>query len=245
MIDEIKKQIKNHAIEELPNECCGLLLEKEPTHELKILKCENNSINKKSRFSISAKDYLEASKEGTILAFYHSHNSENDHFSEYDKAQSEGHKLKCIMYCLNKNSFHEYVPNNFKPSYMGKDFELGKNDCFTLIRDFYKNEYDIEIKNYHRDHKWPIENPDYYEANYEAEGFVKIFDGPINDTSKLKRGDLILMKPFGKKNPSHGAIYMDKDLILHHQVNCYSRIENYNNSFKQRTVLTARHKQNL
>ena len=70
---------------------------------------------------------------------------------------------------------------------------------------------------------------------------MKVVDGPINDSSGMKKNDLILMKYYGKKFPTHGGIYMENDLILHHRKDCYSRIEHYNNVFKSRTTEVVRH----
>ena len=240
MKDHIKKHIRDHALDESPNECCGILYQDKESLELKALRCNNLAGNKKMMFSIDPKDYLRASKLGEIISFYHSHvNSSN--FSDYDKIQSEQHEIKFIMYSLKDQKFNEYAPKGADSYYIGRDFCLGKQDCYTLGRDYYKNELDLNIKDYDRGFEYSSTNPDLYEKHYSDEGFIIVSEGPVEDLSILKKHDAVLMKCYGKRNPSHGAIYVDNNLILHHQVNCYSRIEEYNSEFKKRTTHVLRH----
>ena len=243
MREKIKQDIKKHALDEAPDECCGVLLQNKNTKDLEIFKCKNSSTNKANHFLISPSDYLKASKGGEILAFYHSHFSEEDSFSEYDKLQSEQHNVKFILYCVKKNSFHEHKPEKCKSPYVGRDFELGVNDCLTLGIDYYENECNIKIKNHYRDRNWFIENPNSYQEHYKEEGFIKMLDGPLTkkDLPKIKKHDALLMKYLGKNFPTHGAIYVGNGLILHHQINCYSRIEPYDGIFPERTVGVLRH----
>lgn len=244
MKDLVKKEIKQHALDEAPNECCGILLQNELTKNLEVFKCRNTSGNKSKHFSISPSQYLKATLKGKIIAFYHSHNSEND-FSDYDKTQSEKHNVKFILYSVGNNSFSEYTPQKFLPSYVGREFQIGVSDCFTLVRDYYLEECGIEINNYYRDYSWFIKNPNSYEQFYQKEGFVEVFAGPITDTSGFKKHDTILMKCLGKIFPTHAGMYVGNGLILHHQISCYSRYELYNEQLQNRTVKILRHKKFL
>ena len=63
----------------------------------------------------------------------------------------------------------------------------------------------------------------------------------LKDLPKIKKHDFLLMKYLGKNFPTHGANYVGNGLILHHQINCYSRIEPYNGIFLERTVGVLRH----
>ena len=243
MREQIKQNIKKHAFDEAPNECCGILLQNEEKKGLEIFKCKNSSANKAHHFLISPGDYLRASEKGKILAFYHSHDSEESSFSEHDKLQSEQHNVKFILYCTKKNSFHEYKPEKYASPYVGRDFELGVNDCLTLAIDYYKKECGIKIKNYYRDRNWFIENPDSYQEHYKEEGFTQVLGGPLTkkDLPEMKKHDGVMMKYLGKDFPTHGAVYLGDGLILHHLINCYSRIEPYNGVFLDRTVGIFRH----
>ena len=247
MKDHIKKHIRDHAAEESPHECCGILYQNKDSLKLEALRCKNIAENKRMMFAVDPKDYLKASRLGEIVSFYHSHvNSSN--FSDYDKIQSELHEIKFIMYSLKDQKFHEYEPKGCESFYVGRDFCLGKNDCYTLGRDYYKRELNIEFRPHKMptvDHDYMATNPNWYLEHYEAlgpeKGFSMVLDGPVTDISVLKKHDAILMKCFGKRNPSHGGIYVGNNLILHHQISCYSRIEEYGTELKKRTTHVFRH----
>jgi proteasome lid subunit RPN8/RPN11 len=247
MKDSIKKFIRSHAQEESPRECCGIVYQNKDNLRLEALRCKNTAENKHTMFAVDPKGYLEASRRGEIISFYHSHINSNK-FSDYDKIQSEHHEIKFIMYSLKDQNFHEYEPKGYESPYLGRDFHLGKNDCYTLGRDYYKRELNIEFSPRQMppvDHHYMSTNPNWYLEYYEdlgpEKGFTMVLDGPVTDVSALKKHDAILMKSFGKRNPSHGGIYIGNNLILHHQVSCYSRIEEYATEFKKRTTHVFRH----
>ena len=104
--DSIKLKIKEHSLEEHPNECCGLILrngKKEWAH-----KCKNIAEDRRGNFDICPNDYIEAAKLGEIKGYYHSHPDNNCLFSDIDKKVSIFNDLKLIMYCVGGNKFLEY-----------------------------------------------------------------------------------------------------------------------------------------
>ena len=123
MKDDIKRFIRDHALEETPNECCGIVYQDKETNTLNAIKCKNVAENKRMTFSIDPIGYLEADELGEIIAFYHSHVNE-DEFSDFDIINSEHHEIKFIMYCLKTATFHEYEPKSYESPYIGKDFNL-------------------------------------------------------------------------------------------------------------------------
>ena len=229
-----KEEIKRHALEECPNECCGLLVERE--EDVKVFRCNNSSTEKTKYFKISPADYLKASSKGKIKASYHSHCADMDGFSMFDKQNSQNHKIEYILYCTKSDNFFSYKPNCKFNSYVGRRCVIGKQDCGSLVREFYQKELNIYIRDYHRDESW-IRNPtDTFDRYYEAEGFHKVHD--------LKKYDCIFFKLKKTGPSSHIAIYLGNDLILHQPggVNGYSRIEEYSPRWKKFTNYTIRHK---
>jgi len=246
MKDHIKKHIKDHATEESPYECCGILYQDKDSLKLGALRCKNIAENKHMMFSIDPKDYLKASRLGEIISFYHSHiNSSN--FSDYDKIQSEHHEVKFIMYSLKDRKFNEYEPKNCESFYVGRDFCLGKNDCYTIIRDYYEKELNVDLSFYEdervkeRNFEYITSNPNWYVDLISVSPFEVVLEGEVTDISILKKHDVILMKCLGKRHSSHAGVYVGNNLILHHQVSCYSRIEEYNTEFKKRSTHVLRH----
>src|SRR3990167_1223100 len=147
----IKSKIKEHALREFPNESCGLLILEE-NDKIEVFNCKNTAVEKDKLFSLSPLDYLYASKKGQIIACYHSQPSPD--FSEYDKLNSENHKLKYILYSHDIDDFREYEPNGYKNKYTGLEFKMGVNDCFLLVRGYYLNELGITLTDYRLQDDW-------------------------------------------------------------------------------------------
>lgn len=108
---KIKNKIKKHALEDFPDECCGLVIEE--SGEQEACRCDNESKDKKNFFRIGIKDYLKATKKGKILACYHSHTEEHHDldFSEFDKEVSDSHGVPLIMYSIREDKFKEHIPS--------------------------------------------------------------------------------------------------------------------------------------
>ena len=108
LTEDIKKDIANHAGDELPNECCGIIYELKNKYYSK--RCLNDAVNKKNNFRIKPSEYLEISNLGKITAYYHSHPDDKiGVFSDADKKISKAHGLPLIMYCVKKDKFLEYI----------------------------------------------------------------------------------------------------------------------------------------
>ena len=111
---EVKQSIRMHSLEEIPNECCGLLVENEETGT-QIFKCKNSSKeNKRLYFSIAPEEYLVATTLGDIVAIYHSHTEgkAKPQFSEMDKRVSKNHNIFSILYDVQTDSFLEHDPKS-------------------------------------------------------------------------------------------------------------------------------------
>lgn len=105
---KIKKYIKQHSLDEYPNECCGIIVQKTKEDTPCAHRAKNIATNKRKNFEIDAKTYLKASSEGKITGYYHSHPNENKAFSVMDKAVSAAHGLPLVMYFLKQNKFFIY-----------------------------------------------------------------------------------------------------------------------------------------
>lgn len=232
---EIKEKIKAFSLQEPENEICGLLL-KEKDNNIKVIKCENYSQNKKHSFSISPFDYIKISVSGEIIGYFHSHNDKFEDFSLIDKIQAESHNLTSILYCTFNDTFKQYIPIHYKNPYIGRNFEIGKNDCFSLFRDYYKNELKIEIQNCERNEKWFEKNENLFEEIYNKENFIKFFD-----IKELKINDGIIFKML-KNKASHIAIYLGNMNILHHPRNALSLIEILTEPYIRKIDYFIRHK---
>ena len=90
---------------------------------------------------------------------------------------------------------------------LNRDYIANKFDCFTLVADFYKITYDIEIDQLPRNYEWEEEDPFLISQNYEAAGFVEVTD--------IRYGDIILFS-IGSRNINHIGVVIGEDSFLHH-----------------------------
>lgn len=119
--------------------------------------------------------------------------------------------------------------------YKGKFYIYKESDCFTLIRDFYKNELSIEIPNYEYDENWWHTGANLYIENMEDAGFEKV------ELENIIPNDIILIR-LGTKDPCHAAIYLGCEKILHHVVNRLSTVEDFSGYWHLNAVCAARYK---
>jgi proteasome lid subunit RPN8/RPN11 len=226
---ELRNQIKNYALENPNEEFCGLLLASGDCQL--IYKCKNISSNKDKHFELSPLDYLRAWDEGRnkIIGLIHSQKSTRP--STLDILNYRNFKIPSYIYSIEADDFIEVTDCHFKyNNYLGKNFEINKQDCFSLVRAFYKTERNIEITDYHREDNWFHAFPDIAGQVYEREGFIKI------DFKDIIEGDIL------EFNHGHFGIYLEGDLLMHHERRRFSSIEALTYTWKKRITNCYRHK---
>lgn len=230
---KILQQIKDHSLSESPNECCGLIIMSNNVYV--VVRCENIAKDKTSNFEISPIDYLVASTQGKIIAYYHSHclDSQPDTLTPLDLLISTENKLPIILYHVPSDSFR--VGGELEYSeYIGRKFNFDTSDCLSLVEEFYKNEFNIKLDHVPRDENWFKADPNKIRNEYEKHGFFEV------DKEKPRFGDLLVIE-YNHSFPSHFMIYLSDDEILHHRAGGYSTIEKYNNTLKDMTSMCLRH----
>lgn len=120
--------------------------------------------------------------------------------------------------------------------YIGIPFKYGSDDCYGLVRQFYKDEFGIELTNYARTDNWWNEGQNLYIDNYKNEGFYL-----LSETDDLQYGDLMLIA-LGCSVASHAAIYIGNNLVLQHCQGHPSSIDRYIGMFRNNTLARIRHK---
>ena len=236
--NQIKSAIKNHALEDVNNECCGVIIVSESG--IQAIRCKNTApiAEQAHRFIIDPTDYLMATCKGQIVAAYHSH-SKIDQFSSADLTTSR--EIPFVMYCIESDTFYE---NNSSVSneYVGKDFSLGLFDCFTLAKRYYTDKFGAKIKSYAYGEGWFDKNGSIIEDNYRQEGFSKVIDGPIKDIKLLDKDDCLLFKYSDKfAHPHHIGIYVGSGWMLHHPRNKKSRVDFLSEFYLKRIFSVVRY----
>lgn len=213
MIDnKIKQQIKQLALQ-TDNEICGVIINNN------VYPCQNISVNPQKNFTISPLDYLKINKikDNKIDYIYHSHN-QNSTFSEFDKINLYNLKLRGFLYSKKSDSFSYFFPESYQNKYVGRLFEIGISDCYSLICDYYQNELNIELPKIKRADGWHKKTPNIINENIPS-SFIRI------KLEESKKNDIIVFDLLNNNIPCHFGIYLENDLILHHPRNKLSTIE--------------------
>lgn len=226
--NELKNEIKKYSLENKPNEVCGFILKK--NNELVIYKGQNISNDKENFCVLSPLDYIRATKKGKVLAHFHS--QKERYPSLLDNINAYNHNIYSIIYSWYYDSFSVIEPK--LKDYLSRPYKIGESDCYSLIRDYFKNELNIKIKNYNRNKDWWKENPDLIIDNFKNEGGILVSFGDI------KKNDLIVFEIGGYV--SHFSVYLGNNFILHHPENENSVINELSEALKKRIALIIRHK---
>lgn len=237
---QIKEKIKQEAVKNSPKECCGFIFLNQENFKFDIYPCKNVANIKSNNFIISPKDYINCSNFGQITACYHSHTNDNTELSEIDKDNSNKYNIHYILYNVKYDTFNFYTPNTEKNPYIGRPFILGVSDCFTLMQDYAKRERNIKIK-FPKDIIYPKDIKEIgalYEKNFIDNGFFK-----LSKDVQLRKDDGIMMTfpAVCEEYPTHAAVYMGNDMILHQPFNSFSCVNIYDNFFKKHTSYVLRY----
>lgn len=224
--DDIKQKIIDHAEKVYPRECCGVIIENAGKHVY--YPCRNVAEND-NQFVIDPKDYLVASNLGTIVAIVHSHPDATPKPSQADMAACEKTNLPWFIVGYPNKMWNCVEPSGYKPPLIGRSWEHGILDCYTIIKDWYEYEKGISIPDFDRRDEWWKKGENLYRENFAKAGFYRLEPGTTKEV-----GDVILMQI--KSNvPNHGAIYLGNNQVLHHLFNRLSCREVYGGYFKKHT----------
>lgn len=127
---QTESAILAHAQRCAPAESCGFVVRK--TEGPRYLPCVNISAEPEAYFRMAPEDWLEAEREGEILALVHSHPCGMPYLSEADRRLQVRNGLDWWLVCDGKVHRFRCVPH-----LTGRHFEHGVTDCYTLFRDAY------------------------------------------------------------------------------------------------------------
>lgn len=172
-----------------------------------------------------------------MLAIVHSHVTQDTKPSKVDLACMKKDTTPWIIYSVVLDHFELHIPSNIIPDYIGRDYIYGVQDCYSLIQDYYKQEYSIDIPNH------PGQDPldgsfgvGLY-RQFSDFGFIEI---PMSD---LRKGDCIIMCSGKKGEPGHAAVYLEGNIILHHPAHRLSSRDIFGGYWLKNTWKCVRHKE--
>jgi len=244
-----EKDFRKHAEEAYPEECCGVIVVFKGRQ--RYVPCRNVAATPTLTFKISQEDYSNAEDLGEIIAICHSHPNKSSKPSEADLTEIEILKeagYDFIWYITGvfndagvvaSTDITKTVSSGYKAPLIGRSFSHGILDCYTLIRDWYKEEHGIELPQFKRDDDWWNDGKsDLYREGFPQAGFVS-----IGQSASPEIGDVILMQVRSKNMvPNHAGIYIGNSMILHHLYGRLSSRDIYGGQWREATTDILRYK---
>ncbi len=209
-----------HAKEQDPKESCGLLIEIKGKE--KYFPCKNLSTYSQQCFIIDPNDFIKAEESGNILAVIHSHPVTPPIASQADKISCENSELPWHIVNPKTEQWGYYEPSGYKPPLIGRHWVWGITDCWSLVRDWYKETKGIILRDWDRPTTPEefIADPMFERCAWRT-GFRQ-----LRPEEKLQNGDLLFMSIMAT-GLNHVAIFLDGD-VLHHLADRISCKEPYN-----------------
>lgn len=204
LTNEQVQHVKDQAIEQYPNEIIFLLTEQNGLYQV-----DNIADDITKEFLVSSADMQRALSEN-LIAVIHSHPDFEPCPSAADMRSQIATDVNYGIVAtdgVNATDVYFWGKDIEKNPLVGRGFIHGIQDCYSLIKDYYAQELNIELDEYPRDWEWWNKGDDLYSFNVDKQGFIRV-DEP-------QKGDMIFMQ-IRSNVPNHGAVYIGNDLIMHH-----------------------------
>ena len=118
----------------------------------------------------------------------------------------------------------------------GLKFDMEKRNCYTLLRDFYRLNYQIELGDYACPADWWDAGLNIYRDLAEQEGF-----NPVNEPQHMWRTGDVIMMALGSTVVNHVGIIVPGGKMLHHLRGQLSGVTSYGSVFRNNTMGLFRH----
>lgn len=232
MRDKTVKAIFEHASQCYPQECCGVIAQKNRVE--RYFPCRNLADKPEGHFHLSPEDYANAEDWGTLSAIVHSHPDATTRPSELDKAQCDASALPWHIVSWPEGDLHTIQPRGELPL-IGRPFVLGYTDCWGLIMSHFRQTHGIELPDYRVDYPWwESGKENRYMDNWYECGFRE-FSGD------LLPGDLIIMQVQAPV-ANHAGVLLAEGMLLHHLYGRLSQRVPYGGYWRDRTVKALRYR---
>ena len=237
---DLEAIMRQEGMANYPNEACGLVVAANGRPHIII--CQNTAEDPRTNFRIHPHEYIEAAKQGEVLGVWHTHVDVPPNPSDMDVAGCNASALPWYILSvwnthegLRCTPIHSMYPRETDITYEGRTYLFGVSDCYTLVRDYYQNEFRITLGEYPRVERFWEKGLDFFANGYEEQGFELLID------KEPQIGDLFIMQ-VGSKLPNHIGIYVGDDRMLHHCQGRLSRVDTYGGMWAKHTSHHLRHK---
>lgn len=151
-----------------------------------------------------------------------------------ERAEINFEKILGVTVGSSKNLSEVFIPDRYfeNKNLENRPFLHGVFDCYTLIRDYYKKEFNVYLPtNIQRNWEWWLQGENLYLDNAKYYDFAEV--------TEVQKHDVLVMK-VASSVPNHGAIYLGDGKILHHMAGRFSTIQNLTATLKQKIAAIYR-----
>ncbi len=231
--EDVLAATRAHAEAAYPRECCGVVIVRNGKAIYR--PCANQAAHPELEFVIAPADFAAAEDEGEIIRIVHSHPNLAPEPSAGDLVACELGGVPWLIVNWPTGRMVEFEPSGYQAPLVGRPFHHGVLDCYSLIRDHFRRELEIDLPDFPRRPQWWLGGDDLYADNFASAGFVEVALAP------LQPHDVLLMQ-VGSPVINHGAVYLGDDVILQHCAGRLSSRDVYGGGWRRATRKVARHR---
>lgn len=244
LLPHLRQAILDHAMQEAPRECCGLLVLAGTEGKLQYLPATNLAAGAggRDRFVLDPQAWIDAEAVGEVCAVVHSHPNASANPSMADRAMCERSGLPWLIVSTPSGAMVQVDPEGWSAPLEGRTFHHGVLDCYTLVQDWYRREWGLELPDFERQDGWWERGKglNLYRDGLLQAGFVAV---SLDETGP-RVGDGLLMRVVSQVE-NHGAVYLGDGMMLHHLYGQLSRRERWDWEWQRRTTCVVRHRSRL
>lgn len=213
ILDQEQLDVWNkHVLSVYPEEAAALVVKG------KVIPVPNTSETPTETFSIAVRDFWAYKDDIDAVLHSHTYNLADPYLmdkrvpSKKDLATQMNHNKWWGISATEGEEVTEPLWFGFdrEEPYEGRMFIYNVSDCFELVRDYYRREYQHELPRFARDWNWNDDpEADYFEDNWAKEGFTEV------DWADIDVGDVVMFNIASDK-VNHVGVYIGNDTVLHH-----------------------------
>ncbi len=219
MFDDLHEAMLAHAREMYPRAACGAVFQGETAPVYRPVTEVADANRATFRIDAAALQRM-AARHGALLAVVLAHPSPEGEeaplllFTPSAAEMRAQASLAAPFGVVVCDSIRSYPPFWFgdqcpRPALLNRPFRHGVTDCYSLVRDWYRMQWDISLPEFPRDWNWWVEGMDMYREGFRQAGFEPIDEGDV------RAGDSVMFR-MRSDVPNHAAVVLDDEWMLHH-----------------------------
>ena len=192
-----KDKAIEHALEESPKECCGLLVNVKG--KLVYKECKNLAHIKTDQFILDPQDYADIEdKYGNeaIEGIVHSHPNSSPIASPADQVCAARTNKHWYIVNPHTEKWYDFIPKEYKQSLLGRPWTWEHTNCWQLVREFCKAYLNIDLIDFDKP-----DDPEFFAFYRAMQAYEKALIG--GETSLILSPDSEFFKFFGNINPNN------------------------------------------